>query len=101
MTIAKSVEGDRMLVALSGKLDTLTVDDLSEALDDSLEGVKHLVFDMSGLTYVSSAGLRKLFSLKKKMKGQLGDMEILNSNDDLLEIFDITGFIELLEIKKG
>ena len=99
MTIDKTREGASLRVALGGKLDTTTAPELAAALSDEFEGLQELVFDMTALDYVSSAGLRELFSCQKKMNGLRGRMSIRGCTEDVLEIFDITGFTDLLNIE--
>ena len=98
MEIEKTRDGGKLLVALSGKLDTTTAPELEKEMEGEFESLKELVFDMADLSYVSSAGLRTLFSCQKKCKGLPADMKIINANEDVREIFDITGFIDLLHI---
>ena len=99
MNIEQNKNGNQLTVALAGRLDTLTVSELASAMDEGLAGISDLTFDLSGLTYVSSAGLRELFRAKKHMDGVRGNMVIRGCNEDLMEIFEITGFIDLLNIE--
>ena len=82
----------------SGRLDTTTAPDLEKEIGDSLEGVEELVMDMDGLEYISSAGLRVILKAQKQMNTQ-GSMKLVNVNDSVLEVFDITGFIDILTIE--
>lgn len=97
MTITKTKEGDKLTIALEGRLDTTTSPDLEAELKGSADGIKSLVFDMSGLEYISSAGLRVLLSAQKMMNKQ-GDMTVTGANEAIMEIFDVTGFVDLLNI---
>lgn len=97
MTIDSIKEKDKLLLKLTGRLDTTTAPELEEALG-SLEGVRHLQLDFAGLEYLSSAGLRVLLSASKRMKKQ-GEMEICNVNDEIMEVFTITGFSDILTIR--
>ena len=99
MTIEKRQEGNRLIVALSGRLDTTTVGEFAKAMEGALDGIEALEFDMTGLSYISSAGLRELFRCKKAMDGVRGSMVVRECNEDLMEIFEITGFIDLMEIE--
>lgn len=97
MTIDSIKEKDKLLLKLTGRLDTTTAPELEEALG-SLEGVRDLQLDFAGLEYLSSAGLRVLLSASKRMKKQ-GEMEICNVNDEIMEVFTITGFSDILTIR--
>lgn len=97
MQIEKITEGNRLSVALTGRLDTATAPALEAELG-TLEGVTGLVFDFTGLDYISSAGLRVLLSAQKKMKG-VGTMTVTNVNDTIMEVFEITGFTDILTIQ--
>ena len=98
MEITKTLEDSTLTVALSGRLDTNTAPDLSETLDQSLEGVKELVLDFENLDYISSAGLRVLLSAQKKMRKQ-GSMKLVNVSEVVNEIFEVTGFLTILKIE--
>ena len=87
-----------MTLKISGRLDTTTAPDLEKEIGDSLEGVEELVMDMEGLEYISSAGLRVILKAQKQMNTQ-GSMKLVNVNDSVLEVFDITGFIDILTIE--
>ena len=97
MTINKNLEGKVLHVALEGRLDTTTAPSLEEDLQSSLGGVEELDFDFSALEYISSAGLRVLLSAQKIMNKQ-GAMQIRNVNADIMDVFDITGFTDILTI---
>ncbi len=98
MEINKKVNADELTVELVGRLDTTTAPELEASLKDSLSGVKKLVFDMEKLEYISSAGLRVLLSNQKIMNKQ-GEMIIRNASEDVKEIFDVTGFCDILTIE--
>ncbi|MBQ6553068.1 MAG: STAS domain-containing protein [Clostridia bacterium] len=98
MNINKTINGSDMTVALEGRLDTTTAPELEESLKDSLPGVKELTFDLQKLEYVSSAGLRVLLSTQKIMNGQ-GAMKVVNVCDMVMEVFDVTGFSDILTIE--
>lgn len=98
MTISKEKNGNELQLKISGRLDTTTAPQLDEALDGELDGVENLIFDFSELEYLSSAGLRSLLSAQKKMSGQ-GNMVIRNVNEMINEIFDVTGFSDILTIE--
>lgn len=98
MKINKTQIGTGLTVALEGRLDTMTTPELEAALG-ALDGVTTLVIDMAKLNYISSAGLRALLNAQKKMAMD-GGMTVTNVNDELMEIFEITGFDDILSIKK-
>lgn len=98
MEIKKNVSGSTLEVALVGRLDTTTAPELEAELKDSYEGVEELKLDFSQLEYISSAGLRVLLSAQKVMNKQ-GKMAIYNVNEDIMEIFDVTGFSDILTIE--
>ena len=99
LTITKILDGDTLTVALRERLDTLTSPELDEELSESLEGVKHLVFDMAELTYVSSAGLRLLLLYQNKMKAQ-GKFTIRNVRKEVMSVLKLTGFDKFLKIEQ-
>ena len=98
MTINKTVNERELTVALGGRLDTITSPELESALKDSLDGIETLVFDFQELDYISSAGLRVLLSAQKIMNKQ-GEMIVKNVNDTIMEIFEVTGFSDILTIE--
>ena len=98
MTITKNQNGTQLTIAPAGRLDTETSPQLEAELAESLEGVTELVFDFSGLDYISSAGLRVLLSTQKRMKKQ-GSMRIINVNELIMEVFEVTGFQDVLSIE--
>ena len=87
-----------MCLALEGRLDTNTAPELEEALKNSIEGITELTIDMKGLDYLSSAGLRVLLGAQKTMNKQ-GTMQVTNVNDTIMEIFEVTGFADILTIE--
>lgn len=98
MTITKQANGEQLCISLEGRLDTTTAPDLDASVKESIENVKDLVFDFSGLEYVSSAGLRVLLATQKIMNTQ-GKMTIKNVNETIGEVFEITGFADILTIE--
>lgn len=98
MTINKTMEGDVLTIALEGRLDTVTAPQLEGELRTAINGVKELVFDLKKLDYVSSAGLRVLLSAQKVMNRQ-GSMVIRNVQEQIMDIFDVTGFVDILNIE--
>ncbi len=98
MKIEKKAEGSKLTVALEGRLDTTTAPELEEALKGSLDGVDDLTMDFSGLEYISSAGLRILLATQKIMNKQ-GKMRVTNVNEVVMDVFDVTGFADILTIE--
>ena len=98
MDIRKELTGDRLDMAVIGRLDTTTAPELDAALKEALPGVKELVLDFSALDYISSAGLRVLLSTQKTMSKQ-GSMVLTGVNEGVMEVFEITGFSGILTIE--
>ena len=98
MTIKKTAVENKLTVALEGRLDTTTAPELEKELKNSLDGVEELTFDFEKLEYISSAGLRVLLSAQKIMVKQ-GTMKITNVAEIIMEIFDVTGFSDILTIE--
>ncbi|MBQ5991779.1 MAG: STAS domain-containing protein [Clostridia bacterium] len=98
MTIQQTRNEKKLTIALEGRLDTVTAPELEAALADALEGVEELTFDFEKLDYISSAGLRVLLSAQKTMNRQ-GFMKVLHANEMIREIFDVTGFSDILTIE--
>ena len=98
MTIEKTLNGNELTVNLTGRLDTTTAPQLEAELKRSVDGVTKLVFDFAALEYLSSAGLRVLLVAQKVMNKQ-GEMVIRNVNDTIQDIFEVTGFSEILTIE--
>ena len=98
LNIEKKIEGSAMSVALSGRLDTTTAPQLESELKAALDSVDSLVMDFAKLEYISSAGLRVLLSAQKSMSKK-GGMAIRHVSDTIMEIFDVTGFSDILTIE--
>ena len=98
MDIRKELTGDRLDMAVIGRLDTTTAPELDAALKEALPGVKELVLDFSALDYISSAGLRVLLATQKVMSKQ-GSMTLTGVNEGVMEVFEITGFSGILTIE--
>lgn len=98
MTIDKNLSGSFLTIAITGRLDTATAPQLEGELKRSVAGVTELVFNFAGLEYISSAGLRVLLSAQKVMNRQ-GSMVIRNVNDVVSEVFEVTGFADILTIE--
>ena len=98
MTIEKNAEGKKLTITLTGRLDTTTAPKLETELKQNISGVEELVLDLAALEYLSSAGLRVLLSAQKVMNRQ-GSMVVKNVNETIMEIFEVTGFVDLLVIE--
>lgn len=98
MTITKSSNGNSLTFALVGRLDTSTAPQLESELKASLEGITELILDFSALEYLSSAGLRVILATQKVMNKQ-GRMIVKNVNETIMEVFEVTGFVDILTIE--
>ena len=98
MTIEKTLNGAELTVVVAGRLDTITAPELETSLRASYAGVSKLVLDFAALDYVSSAGLRVILQAQKTMNKQ-GEMVIRNVNESINEVFEVTGFIDILTIE--
>ena len=98
MKITKKQDGTQLTIALEGRLDTTTAPELEKELKDSLGGATELTLDFSKLDYISSAGLRVLLQAHKTMAGK-GGMNVTNVNEIVGEVFDVTGFADILTIE--
>jgi len=97
MTITKKLEGNALCVVLEGRLDTVSAPQLDTELKADIGGVEKLTLDFSGIEYISSAGLRVLLSAQKVMNKQ-GEMILTGVNETVMEVFEITGFCDILTI---
>ena len=98
LNIEKKLDGNILTVALEGRLDTTTAPQLETELKAALDGADSLILDFEKLEYISSAGLRVLLSAQKMMSKK-GGMKILHVSDVIMEIFEVTGFIDILTIE--
>ena len=98
LNIEKTLSGKELAVALEGRLDTTTAPQLETEIKEGLSGVENLVFDFAKLEYISSAGLRVLLFAQKIMNKQ-GRMVVKNSSEEVKEIFEVTGFSEILTME--
>ncbi len=97
LNIVKNIENNKACVTLEGRLDTVTAPELDRELKGVLEGISELTLDFEKLEYVSSAGLRVLLSAQKIMNKQ-GEMKLMHVSETILEIFEVTGFTDILTI---
>ncbi len=98
LNISKSVQNGKAEFALDGRLDTVTAPELEAEFKSSLDEVKELTLNFEKLDYISSAGLRVLLSAQKVMNKQ-GSMKITHVNEMIMEIFEVTGFSEILTVE--
>ncbi len=98
MNIIKDQQAEKLTISLEGRLDTTTSPQLEGDLRSSVNGITELVFDLEKLDYISSAGLRVLLAAQKVMNRQ-GEMKIKNVKPEIMEIFDVTGFVDILDIE--
>jgi len=98
LNITKNTNASELTVSLTGRLDTTTAPELEKELKASLDGVTTLVIDMTALDYISSAGLRVLLSAQKTMNKQ-GEMKVVHVGETIKEIFEVTGFSDILTIE--
>ena len=98
MNVERIKNDDALTLVIGGRLDTLTSPELEEIINTELDGVTDLTLDLAGLDYISSAGLRVLLRAQKKMAAA-GTMKLINVSPIIMEIFEITGFSEILTIE--
>jgi anti-sigma B factor antagonist len=98
LNINKKLEGEKLTISLEGRLDTTTAPQLETMLKENIDGVTELIIDFEQLEYISSAGLRVLLSAQKTMSKQ-GTMKVIHVSDLIKEIFEVTGFIDILTIE--
>ena len=97
MTITKNAEASKLTLAIEGRIDTTTAPDFEKEID-AITDATELVLDFSGVEYISSAGLRVVLKAQKLMNKN-GKMKLTNVNDDVMDVFDITGFLDILTIE--
>lgn len=98
LNIEKKAEGSNLEISLTGRLDTTTAPDLENEIKGNIDGVENLVFNLENLDYISSAGLRVFLSTQKIMNKQ-GSMVVKNCAEEIMEIFEVTGFSDILTIE--
>ena len=98
MTITKHQNGTNLEIALEGRLDTTTAPELEAELNQSMPGAESLTLDFAKLEYISSAGMRVLLSAHKVM-AQKGGMKVIHANEIVMEVFEVTGFADILTIE--
>ena len=98
MNVIKNLNGSTLTAAIEGRVDTTTAPTLEKEIKDSLNGITVLIFDFEKVEYISSAGLRVLLSCQKIMSKQ-GSMKLIHVGDDIMEIFEVTGFSDILTVE--
>ncbi len=98
MDIKMTKNDKELTVVIVGRLDTLTAPDLEDKLEEELDGAERLIFDLGELEYISSAGLRVLLGAYKMMD-EMGGMLIRNVTEPVMEVFEVTGFSDVLDIE--
>ena len=98
MTIEIKKSADETVLEVTGRLDTITAPALDKTINENLEEIKALILDFKNLEYISSAGLRVLLGTQKKMQ-QIGTMKLINVCEEVMEVFEMTGFADILTIE--
>ena len=98
MTIEIKRNAEETVIELAGRLDTTTAPALDKSVNEDIAGTQHLIFDLKDLEYISSAGLRVLLGAEKKMK-KIGSMKVTNVCEAVMEVFEMTGFADILTIE--
>ena len=98
MTIEIKRNAEELVLQIVGRLDTTTAPALEKPIVENMNGIKNLILDFKALEYISSAGLRVLLSAQKKMQ-QIGKMKVINVCEEVMEVFEITGFADILVIE--
>lgn len=98
MTVTKEINGKEGLFKIEGRLDTNTVPELEELLKDIIDDLDSMIFDFEKLEYISSSGLRLLLSTNKQMSKK-GGFKVINVTEDVMDVFDVTGFSSIITIE--
>ena len=98
MTIEIKKNAEATIVEVAGRLDTMTASSLDKAINEDIGEVMNLVLDLKNLEYISSAGLRVLLGAQKKMQ-KIGSMKVTNVCEEVMEVFEMTGFADILVIE--
>ena len=99
MTIEIKRNAEETIIKLVGRLDTTTAPALDKTINEDIAGTNNLVLDVKLLEYISSAGLRVLLGAQKKMQ-KIGSMKVINVCEEVMEVFEMTGFADILTIEK-
>ena len=98
MTINVNKEGEKLTIAPVGRIDSTTAPEFGKSVEDNIEGIKELIIDFAKLEYISSAGLRVLLSTQKTMS-KIGSMKLINVGEVIMDVLNITGFVDILTIE--
>lgn len=98
MTFDVKKDGEKLTIVPEGRIDNVTAPEFSKSIEDNIEGVKELIIDFEKLEYISSAGLRVLLTTQKSMS-KIGSMKLIKVNDVIMDVFNITGFVDILTIE--
>ena len=98
MTIEIKKNQDETIIEVVGRLDTITAPALDKTIREDIGDTQHLVLDVKGMEYISSAGLRVLLAAQKKMQ-KIGSMKVINVCDEVMDVFEMTGFADILVIE--
>lgn len=98
MNINTEINNGKLIINLEGRLDTNTAPQLEDTINQQIENITELLLNLKNLEYISSAGLRVILSAQKIMNKQ-GKMKIINANDNVMEVFDMTGFLDILDVE--
>lgn len=99
MKISKSINDSVLNISIEGRLDTITAPELESEISGVFDGISQVNLDFAALEYISSAGLRIVLGMQKQMNKQGGAMTVRNVNEEIMEIFDVTGFSDILTIE--
>lgn len=97
MVINTNKNGEELIIAPVGRIDSITAPEFAKSLEDNLDGIKELIIDFEKLDYISSAGLRVLLSTQKTMS-KIGNMKLINVGEVIMDVLNITGFVDILTI---
>ena len=98
MTIEIKKNAEDAIIEVAGRLDTITAPALDKTINEDIEEIKNLILDLKGVEYISSAGLRVILGAQKKMQ-KIGSMKVVNVCEEVMEIFEMTGFADILVIE--
>lgn len=101
MNAAVTIDGNAMRIKVDGRLDSQSAPELEREINAKLDGIISLTLDFSNLLYISSAGLRVILACQKKMNAVQGEMTVLNPNELVMDVFEATGFSDILNIRQG
>ena len=98
MTIEIKTSAEATTIEVAGRLDTTTAPMLDKTINEDIKDTKHLILDIKGVSYISSAGLRVILGAQKKMQ-KIGSMKVKNVCPEVMEVFEMTGFADILVIE--